>query len=198
MMCSGAGDEGGEAGAAVMSANSLSFIGVPTSRSQLSVLRHQRNQCQGSCGVWKRSDCPNHGAQVRCSTKFRSSRSGLSDLPGEGTVLWKWQWLSTQALILRIRLAWIPYPSSPAHFSSFCPILQHRGSNSEDKKLTGDLGPGACQAHGVLGCHELGRLRMAETSGSCETMSKRIWTSFRSWKQVMVPRSEKGVSSQGL
>lgn len=48
------------------------------------------------------------------------------------------------------------------------------------------------------GCHELSRLGMTETPGSCETISKRIWPSFRSWKQVMVSRSEKGVSSQGL
>lgn len=159
------------------------------------MLRHQRNQCQGSCGVWKRSNCPNHRAQVRCSAKFRSSQSGLSDFPGEETLLWKLQWLSTQALILKLR---IPDPSSPADPSCFCSILQHRGSNSEDKRLTGDLGPGECQAHGVLGCHELSRLGMAETSGSWETTSKRIWTSFRGWKQVMVPGSEKGMSSQGL
>lgn len=152
-MHSGAGDEGGEAGATVMSANSLSLTGSPSLQvsSQLSALRHQRDQNQGSRGVWKRPNCPNHGAQVRCSAEFRSSRSGLSDFPGEGTLLWKLQWVSTQALILRLRLAWIPDPSSPAPPSSFCPILQHRGSNSEDKRPTGDLGPGACQAHGVRG-----------------------------------------------
>lgn len=45
-MHSGAGDEGGEAGAAVMSANSLSLTGGPSLRvsSRLSSLRHQRDE----------------------------------------------------------------------------------------------------------------------------------------------------------
>lgn len=125
--------------------------GVSPSSSQLSVPRHQRNQCQGSCGAWKRSNCPNHGAQVRFSAKSRNSQSGRSGFPGEGTLLRKLQCLSTQALILRVRFAWTPDPSSPAHLRLFPPHPSAQGNNSEDKRLTGDLGPGACQAHGVLG-----------------------------------------------
>lgn len=66
------------------------------------------------------------------------------------------------------------------------------------KDRLGTLGQESAKLMECWGCHEPGRLGMAETSGSCETMSKRIWTSFRSWKQVMVPRSEKGINSQGL
>lgn len=49
-MHGGAGDEGGEAGAVVISANSLSLTGGPSLRvsSQLSSLRHQRDQEGGT------------------------------------------------------------------------------------------------------------------------------------------------------
>lgn len=66
------------------------------------------------------------------------------------------------------------------------------------KDRLGTLGQEHAKLMECGGCHELCRMGMTETSGSCETVSRRIWTSFRSWKQVMVPRSEKGVGSQGL
>lgn len=69
MMHSGAGDEGGEGRAAVMSANSLWLTGGPSLQvsSRLSSLRHQRDQRGGSRALRKTSNCPNHRGQARRS-----------------------------------------------------------------------------------------------------------------------------------
>lgn len=68
----GLGVRGREDGAVVMFANSLLLPGGLSLQvtSQFSSPRHQMDQQGRSQMLWKRSNCPNHQAQVRCSTKF--------------------------------------------------------------------------------------------------------------------------------